>query len=490
METTRILVISKDQSSLRLADRRGESPDWRLETVSSGWEALERVHSGPGPEAVVLDLSLGDSDGLHTLRWLRRVRPDLPVVLVTASEDPNLKLESMRLGAQDCLVRPLRPQQLESAIRRSLCGAQDYDPEIGSDEIERIDDDMFFVAASPTMRNLRAQAELLAQVNAPVLILGENGSGKDLAARLIHKLSVRSEFGFLKVNCAALPADALEQEIFGAPGNGRSKPSKLELCQGGTLFLDEITEMPLHLQARLLRVLQEGRLVHSSNGNRVEIDVRILAATQAHPEQAIADQHLREDLYYRLSTFTVHVPSLRQRKEEIPLLLSHFMNRLARRYNLPARIFSAAAVQACQRYSWPGNLRELEKFVKRYLVMGDLAPGPSRSEDNDPASGNLQLPATDEHAQIAAETARQGLGPSGLKSLVQSVKGEAERNAIADALERVRWNRKAAARLLKVSYRTLLYKIEQYNMSPPAASFSSYGHGSSDSFRERNLHKG
>ncbi len=226
------------------------------------------------------------------------------------------------------------------------------------------------------MRKLRAQAELLAQVSAPVLILGEHGSGKELAARLIHKLSVRSGFRFLKVNCATLPGDVLESEIFGvANGNGRTKPSKLELCQRGTLFLDEITEMPMSLQAKLLQALRDGYFVRLGGQSRIEMDVRILAATQVNIEQAIADRRLREDLYYRLSAFTVHVPALRQRKEEIPLLLGYFMNQLARRYSLPARIFSAAALDACQRHSWPGNLSELERFVKRYLVMGDGRSG-------------------------------------------------------------------------------------------------------------------
>ena len=285
----------------------------------------------------------GDSDGLHTLRWLRRVRPDLPVLVLAGSDDPSQKLEAIRLGAQDFLVPPLRPQQLETAIRRSLFyDTESSESEILADEIEQIGEDVFFVAASPTMRKLRAQAELLAQVSAPVLISGENGSGKELAARLIHKLSVRSGFRFLKINCATLPGDVLESELFGvaARRNGRTKPSKLELCQRGTLFLDEITEMPMSLQTKLLHVLQDGYFVRPGAGQRVEMDVRILAATQVNIEQAIAERKLREDLYYRLSAFTVHVPALRQRKEEIPLLLGHFMNQLARRYSLPARIFS------------------------------------------------------------------------------------------------------------------------------------------------------
>jgi DNA-binding NtrC family response regulator len=214
-----------------------------------------------------------------------------------------------------------------------------------------------------------------------------------------------------------------------------------------------------------------------------------MAATQANIEQAIADRELQEDLYYRLSAFTVHVPALRQRKEEIPLLLGHFMNQLARRYSLPARIFSAPALEACQRHSWPGNLRELEKFVKRYLVTGEGEPGLDGLDgDGDMVFGNSYVPQAAGKAGAMAESGQSQGGPSGLKSLIQSVKGKAERNAITTALEQARWNRKAAARLLKVSYRTLLYKIEQYHMSPPAGHLSGYGSGGS--LRERGLQKG
>jgi two-component system, NtrC family, response regulator AtoC len=487
MESTQILLVSKELSALDLSWNRAETPDWQWETASSGWEALERVKVGPGPDLILLDLGDGDSDGLHTLRWLRRVRPDLPVLVLTASEDSRQKREAIRLGARDYLVRPLQDEQLETAIRRSLFHYTDgSESEILADEIEQLGDDMFFVAASPTMRKLRAQAELLAQVSAPVFIQGENGSGKDLAACLIHKLSVRSGFRFLKLNCASLPGDVLESELFGTvAGKGKSKPGKLELCQRGTLFLDEITEMPLSLQGKLLNVLRDGYFSRSGAEIPIEMDARILASAQVNVEQAIADRKLREDLYYRLSAFTVHVPALRQRKEEIPLLLGHFMNQMARRYSMPARIFSPAVLDACQGHSWPGNLKELEKFVKRYLVMGDEATGLEGLDANGNSSfWNSYVPQTPEKSGWMVASSEPQAGISGLKSLVQSVKGEAERNAIATALEQAGWNRKAAARLLKVSYRTLLYKIEQYHMSPPASDLSGYGNGAA---RERNL---
>ena len=490
MEPTQILFVSKERSRPDLAGSSGEVRTWQWETVSSGWEALERVQEGSGPDLVILDLPPTDSDSLHPLRWLRRVRPDRPVLVLAGAHNPELKREALRLGAQDFLVQPLKPGQLEAAIRRSLLHYSESDEsEILADEIEQVGEAMFFVAASPIMRMLRAQAELLGQVSAPVLISGENGSGKELVARLIHKLSVRSGFRFLKMDCAALPGDVLESELFGgASRNGRSRPSKLELCQRGTLFLDAITEMPMSLQARLLQVLQDGHFVRRGGEAPIEMDVRIMAATQVNIEHGIAERRLREDLYYRLSAFTVHVPALRQRKEEIPLLLSHFMNRLAPRYSLPARSFSATVLDACQRHSWPGNLRELEKFVKRYLVIGDGRPQSSTlGPDPEMAFWNSYLPDSPERAE-GIEPAEPRSSISDLKSLVRSVKGETERNAIATALEQARWNRKAAARLLRVSYRTLLYKIEQYHMNPPNPSQLSYGSGGSPG--GRSLDKG
>jgi transcriptional regulator with PAS, ATPase and Fis domain len=320
------------------------------------------------------------------------------------------------------------------------------------------------------MRKLRAQAELLAQVNVPVLIVGESGSGKGAIARLIHELSVRSNFQFLKLNCAALPGELLESELFGYErgafnGASRSKAGKLELCEKGTIHLDEIAEMPTNLQAKLLHVLQDKQFFRSGGESLIDVDVRILASTSLNIEHALAAKKLREDLYYRMSAFTVQVPPLRERIDEIPLLLGHFMRQLAKHYGMAPRSLSPAVLDVCQNHSWPGNLRELENFVKRYLVIGDegLALGELQRKA-EPQNGNAAL----REALNAGASPEPEEHTSSLKSLVQNAKGAAERNAITAALEETRWNRKAAARLLKVSYRTLLYKIEQYHMSPPA----------------------
>ena len=470
-ESARMLVVSRDPSALQQLLSIGKANSWRLQTAESGWEALEWVQSEVRPDLLLLDLARGDADGMRTLQWLRRVRPDIPIILLSYSDDAEQKQEATRLGAQDYLVRPLHQRQLETVIRRHL-NHRDQQPEVAvvGEDIEQISDDTFFVSASPVMRKLRAQAELLAQVNVPVLIVGESGSGKGVVARLIHKLSVRSDFQFLKLNCAALPGELLESELFGYErgaftGALRTKAGKLELCEKGTILLDEISEMPTSLQVKLQHVLQDEQFFRLGGESPIDVDVRILASTNINIDHALAAGKLREDLYYRMSAFTVHVPPLRQRTEEIPLLLGHFMRQLAKHYGLAPRSLSPAVLDVCQNYSWPGNLRGLENFVKRYLVIGDEGAALEELERKaEPQNGNGALGGT-KKTIVSAESEERA---SSLKSLVQDAKGTAERSAITAALEETRWNRKAAARLLKVSYRTLLYKIEQYHMSPPA----------------------
>jgi two-component system, NtrC family, response regulator AtoC len=480
METLRLLVVSREPAVLRLLWSIAESDSWQLETAANGWEAMERVQSGVAPHMLLLDLARGDADSLQLLPWLRRLCPDLPVIVLCHPEDAGAKREATRLGARDVLVRPLSEGQLGFLIHKYFDpSTDDVEAEMVSEDIESLGEDEFFLSVSPIMQKVRAQAELLAQADVPVLILGEPGSGKGTVARLIHKLSVHSGFRFLRVNCAEMPGDLLEIELFGrehasgngsSQGHGRTSLGKIEVGEKGTLLLDEITEMPLGLQTRLLQVLQDKRFVRSGDDRPVEVDVRILAASSDNVDRAIAEKRLLADLYYRLSAFTVHVPPLRQRRDEVKILMRYSMHKLARYYGLPPREFTLSALLACQNHSWPGNLKELETFVKRYLVAGDkelilngLEPGaPGNGNDSHRQSLNFALV---QHDNEEVETNISATVPKSLKSLIQSVKWETERNAIAAALGKTGWNRKAAARLLGVSYRTMLYKIDQYHMS-------------------------
>jgi two-component system, NtrC family, response regulator AtoC len=471
IETLRLLAVGSEPSVLRLLDTAAHANDWHLETSASGWDALEQVQSPTAPHLLLLSIPRGEGEGLQLLPWLRRLRPELPIVVVCDADDAAKQQEATRLGAKDVLLPPFSERQLESVIRRHLGTSNDStDIEVASEDIESLGEDEFFLSISPAMRQLRAQAELLAKADVPVLILGEPGSGKGTVARLIHQRSVHSGFKFQRVNCAEMPADLLGIELFGrenGSSNGSSRAlGKLESGQKGTILLDEITEMPLALQARVLKVLLGKQGARASDAGPTEVDVRVLAASSEKMDRALEEKRMNGDLYYRLSAFTVHIPSLRHRKDEIGALLRYSMHKVAKYYGLPPRDFTRATLEACQNYSWPGNLKELEMFVKRYLIAGDVEL-PGSLEASEHAQGSLLIGG---HAEVVA--GENSSSPTSLKSMIQNVRWETERNAIAAALEKTGWNRKAAARLLGVSYRTILYKIEQYEMRAPESYLS------------------
>jgi len=291
-----------------------------------------------------------------------------------------------------------------------------------------------------------------------VLMLGESGTGKEVFARIIHQSSPRARGPFLKVNCAAVPEDLLESELFGYEpgaftGATQAKPGKFEMCQGGTILLDEIGEMSPALQAKLLHILQDGQFSRLGGRSVIKADVRVLAATNIDVSQALAARRLREDLYYRLNGFTLRLPSLRERPADIALLLRYFMGTLAERLACPALPISQAVMDACRDYSWPGNVRELENFVKRCLVLQEFThPGSDAGFSSRPGG----QPST-------MATSR---GTDGLKSLARSAREEAEAHAILRALQQTNWNRKQAAEQLKISYKALLYKIRDYEIAP------------------------
>jgi transcriptional regulator with GAF, ATPase, and Fis domain len=281
--------------------------------------------------------------------------------------------------------------------------------------------------------------------------LGETGTGKEAVAQLIHHLSPRAGQVFLKVNCAALPAELLESELFGFERGAftsatQSKPGKFELCDKGTILLDEIAEMAPTLQAKLLHVLQNGAFSRLGARTRTIVDVRVIAATNVDVGQAIAAHRLREDLFYRLSTFVVRVPPLRERHEDIPALLHHYLSAFAAQYGLPDVQVSQDVMDAALSHSWPGNVRELQNFARRYLVLGDTDIVTSRR--GDPAAGRDLFAA----------------GFMGIKDLLVTVKERVERDAIHRALEQTNWNRSTAARQLRVSYKSLLNKIRRYGL--------------------------
>src|ERR1041385_1719346 len=371
-DKAKILLVDDEPGMLRYIRTLLEVDDHHVETAATGEEGLEKVQKGLSPDLVLLDLLMPGIDGLETLESLRKLQPGAKVVMLSCVNDTKKVVQAIRLGATDYITKPFQKAELDAVIDQCLgTNQQNY----GGD-VEDIGDETFFVAASPAMRKLRSQAALVANVDIPVLMLGESGTGKEVMARLIHKLSPRSHRTFLKVNCAAVPADLLESELFGYEagaftGATHAKPGKFELCNKGTILLDEIGEMPPLLQAKLLHVLQDQQFSRLGSRSVVKVDVRILAATNINIPEALATKRLREDLYYRLNAFTLQLPPLRDRKEEFPILLKHHMTRMSERYARPPLPLSPTLLQACHDYSWPGNLRELNNFVKRYLILGD-----------------------------------------------------------------------------------------------------------------------
>lgn len=317
-----------------------------------------------------------------------------------------------------------------------------------------------FSTCNPAMARIQEHLVRFAAVNIPVLFLGESGVGKEVYARQIHRLSPRGHRTFLKVNCAALPCDLLESELFGYEagaftGAVKSKPGMFELCNKGTILLDEIGELPPSLQAKLLQVLQDRQFSRLGGRSLVTVDVRILAATNVDIHEALKAKRFREDLYYRLSAFTIDLPPLRERRDEIVPLLRYFMQRQGLWMGLPPKPISRRVIDTCRQYSWPGNVRELENFVKRLLVLDDeestLAElGAEPRWRSDGPCSPPRVPA------IA--------GPRDLKSLVREVKAEAEKEAIQFALQQSGGNCKEAARLLNICTKGLLQKARQYGV--------------------------
>ena len=451
----KILLVDDEPGMLRYIRTLLEVDNHHVETASTGEEALEHVQKGLRPDLVLMDLLMPGIDGLETLEQLRKLQPGVKVVMLSCVNDTKKVVQAIRLGATDYITKPFQKAELDKVIDQCLGTHQ----ENYTGEVEELGDEIFFVAASPNMRKLRSQAALVANVDIPVLMLGESGTGKEVMARLIHKLSPRAHRTFLKVNCAAVPADLLESELFGYEagaftGANHAKPGKFEICNKGTILLDEIGEMPPSLQAKLLHVLQDQQFSRLGSRSVIKVDVRILAATNINIPEALATKRLREDLYYRLNAFTLSLPPLRDRKEEIPVLLKHSMTQMAERYARPPLPLSPVLLQACHNHSWPGNLRELNNFLKRYLILGD----------ENLAVAEL-LPKNDGNGAISGDSSMRKSDGGGLKGLARSAKDEAEAQAITQALEQTNWNRKQAAAILQISYKALLYKIRQYGIA-------------------------
>ncbi len=401
----------------------------------------------------LVDLNLDGVDGTELLRRLRIQGGNPGPVIVIANRGTIKRMpEAAALGADDVLQKPFTPEDLENVIKSAIARSpRAWGLEPQDDRGRKLQHELA-LWQSPQMREVREIIRQAARADVAVLICGETGTGKDLVARAIHEFGVRKAGPFVKVNCAAVPRELLESELFGHErgaftGAHQLKLGKFESADHGTIFLDEIGDLHPALQGKLLHVLQDGQFSRVGGRSTIKVDVRVLAATNQNLEQAVATGRFRDDLYYRLNVLQIVVPALRERPEEIPLLAQYFVERYTTLFQHEGFTLPAEMLQRLTHYRYPGNVRELENIIKRMIVLGDslLARSPWPGELANGKNDGTPLPAK---VQVS------------LKDISRKAALAAERQAILDALEQTRWNRMRAAKLLKISYRALLYKIK------------------------------
>ncbi|MGA8087994.1 MAG: sigma-54 dependent transcriptional regulator [Terracidiphilus sp.] len=475
-----VLSVLRSAETRLLLSEVIESAGHKLVQAGSCDQAELLLNNGVEADLVILESSSPFT--LPALHKTLRTASKSTVCIVCGPGEQRTLGKAFAPGVGLFLERPLVATDVSIMLERA-CDASTAKRELGcrntansvcpgseATEVirEELADGRYFLAAAPSMLRIYRQVQLLADVDAPVLILGESGTGKEVIAHLIHKHSRRAEHRFVNVNCAALPADLLESELFGYhqgafTGAIKDKPGKFELAHRGTLLLDEIGEMSAPMQAKLLHVLQDGQFNRLGARESSRVDVRVLAATNVQIENALAEKSFREDLYYRLNVFTINVPALRERREDIPYLIEETICRLPEtlRYGNEA-VFPTRLMDAAMLYDWHGNVRELRNFVTRTITM----------RDSDTAVRELEQKI----AEVRLEDEEPGRAlhaqKSGMRSVVRDMKDRAEAQMIQEALEISGWNRRHAAKYLNISYRGLLYKIQQHGLAPKSLSWS------------------
>ncbi len=465
---------------------------------SRGDEMVAAIRQGEPPDIVLLDVAMPGMDGLQTLRALKSARPGLQVIMLSGRDQAATIVEAVRMGAADYVVKPDDPEglgevALESAIKhaiertRLVSELTDLKRQLSDDQHRAF----LYWHESGNMRQVATLIEQVSDSDVTVFIRGESGVGKELVARAIHQRSTRHNHPFVKVNCAALPAELLESELFGHEkgaftGAATTRIGKFEQAHGGTIFLDEIAEMKPPLQAKMLHVLQDAEFSKLGSNKKVNVDVRVVAATNRDLESMIRTGDFREDLYYRLKVIEVFVPPLRERRDELLQLTDFFIAKYSRRYNRPATPISDELRQLFLEYSWPGNVRELENMIKRLVILQDeyvvtreiqrsreqhlAGPAPAFAAAAmtavvGPAVAYAAPPTAPAPAPPAAAAApvenAAPAAPRKLADVAREAAVNAERTVIEQTLRQVHWNRRKAAQLLGVSYKTLLNKIKE-----------------------------
>jgi two-component system nitrogen regulation response regulator NtrX len=450
----RVLIVDDEKGIREALKQVLEYEEIEVQTCASGHEAL-RAYAEFHPHLVFLDVKMEGMDGLETLKRVRELDPHAQVVMISGHGTIQTAVEATQLGAYDFLEKPLDTDRILLTLRNAL------EHVVLVSENVRLKQEVHpqyeIVGSSKVIRAVIERLEKVAPTPARVLITGENGTGKELVARAIHALSPRAAGPFVEVNCAAIPSELVESELFGHvkgsfTGAFADRPGKFELADGGTLFLDEIGDMSLSAQAKVLRALQEGVISRVGSGKTVTVDVRVVAATNKHLEQEIREGGFREDLLYRVNVVPIEVPPLRARRGDIPELVAYFAAALTRG-GLPLKEIEPAAVQRLTAYDWPGNIRELKNSVERLLI---LAPGATVTE----ADVARLVGKADGTGSVAGE------GATWLRAATfEDFKQAAERAFLATKLQQHDWNVSETARTLQMPRSNLYKKIERYGLA-------------------------
>jgi DNA-binding NtrC family response regulator len=444
-----VILVVDDEPGVRKGIARVLSDrGYTVFPTASGQEALASLAEG-SPHLALLDVRLPDLDGVELLKIIRRDHPETGVIMITAYPNIEVAVECMKLGALDYIIKPFRIDELEAAVAKGLAAIIEglAIPSTRPGNLLKRDMDSI-IGASPAMQQVFAKIRRAAPSDSTVLITGESGTGKELVARAIHNLSPRANREFVAVDCSALVESLLETELFGHvkgsfTGAHQTKHGLFELANHGTFFFDEIANLSLNIQAKLLRVIQEREFMQVGSQKRIKLDIRIIASCNQDLREAIKAGTFREDLYYRLSVVPIHLPPLRERSGDIPLLAGHFLRKHAQKSNREVKGFSPRALKMLGDYSWPGNVRELEHTIERILILED---------------GEVIQP---EHLPSFIS---QRQGEFQIFSEGEATLEEVEKRYIQFVLRRTRGKRQDAARILGINRKTLAHKIEKYQL--------------------------
>ena len=447
-----VLIVDDDQSFRTYVTLLLRGREYPVEALENGEQLIARLKSAKIPSVILLDVLLPDSDGIEVIGKIKAMGVSVPVIMLSGVGHVRTVVEAMKLGASDFLMKPFDDSTLERAINNAVELSQTPERVAATPIVAEEPDG--FVTRNPKMRRLADIVKRVACTDVPILIAGESGVGKEVMARFAHHHSERRDRPFLKVNCAALPQDLLESELFGYErgaftGAVTDKPGKFELAHTGTLLLDEIGEMSPLLQAKLLHVLQDGTFSRLGGRKTTRVDARVIAATNINIEEAVAKGKFREDLYFRLNVIRVDLPPLRERREDIPELCNHFIEKYREQYKSQSRELPAELMSRFVQYQWPGNIRELENFIKRFLVL----PNHESFLTDFNASG---IAAVEERVVVAT--------PPGASLLAVSAAAadRAERELVRRVLGETRGNRKQAALKMNICYKALLNKLKRW----------------------------